>query len=108
MMNRTLLTTKGHLRPYLSAAIPKVTAPTDLNMSTSVIPHVISALVLPKVLARLETVSETVKKSKASHVQAMNPQRKKSHCWPLSRARSLNGFAMCSIGGLRVDTLVAA
>jgi hypothetical protein len=35
---------------------------------TSVIPHVMSVLVLLKVLARSLTVSETVKKSKASQV----------------------------------------
>jgi hypothetical protein len=40
--------------------------PTDRNMSTNVIPQVMSVLVLPKVSARSATVNDTVKKSKAS------------------------------------------
>lgn len=67
-MKRKLLTIKGHLRPYRSAAIPKMTDPTDRNMRTRVIPQVISVLVLPNVSARSSTVNETVKKSNASHV----------------------------------------
>lgn len=39
-----------------------------LNISTKVIPQVISVVVLPNVSARSETVRETVKKSKASQV----------------------------------------
>lgn len=66
MMNRMLFTTKGHLRPYLSAAIPKAIEPTERNISTSVMPQVMSFVVFPNSLARSETVSETVKKSKAS------------------------------------------
>ena len=60
----------GHLRPYRSAAIPKIVEPTDLNISTSVMPQVMSLVVLSKVSARSATVNETVKKSKASHDQA--------------------------------------
>jgi hypothetical protein len=41
-INRTLLATKGHFLPYLSAARPKIMAPTDLNINTRVIPQVIS------------------------------------------------------------------
>lgn len=43
-------------------------APTERNISTSVMPHVISEIDLSNVLARSVTVSETVKKSNASHV----------------------------------------
>jgi len=57
-----------------------VMAPTDLNMRTRVIPQVISLLAFPNVLARFETVKETVKKSNASHVQAKNAMAKKVHC----------------------------
>lgn len=57
---------KGHLRPHLSAAKPKVMAPTDRNIKTNVIPHVISAFDLPKSFASAVTVKETVKKSNAS------------------------------------------
>lgn len=46
IMNKTLLTMNGHLRPYRSAAIPKRIEPTDRNISTRVIPQVISVLVL--------------------------------------------------------------
>lgn len=55
--------TKGHFRPYRSLAIPKVMDPTDRNMRTRVIPHVISFLDLPKVSARSVTVNDTLKKS---------------------------------------------
>ena len=65
-MNRTLLITKGHFLPYLSAARPKMIDPTDLNINTNVIPHEISTLVLWKVVARSVKVKLTVKKSKAS------------------------------------------
>ena len=45
--------------------------PTERNMSTRVIPHVMSEFFLSKVLARSDTVKETVWKSismdKASH-----------------------------------------
>ena len=61
-MNRILLTMKGHLRPYRSAAIPKIADPTDLNIRTSVMPQVIWVLLLLKVFARSVTVRETVKK----------------------------------------------
>lgn len=67
-MNRILFTTNGHLRPYLSAAIPKRIEPTDRNISTRVIPQVMSVMFLPKVSANSAVVSETVKKSKASQV----------------------------------------
>lgn len=65
-MKSTLLIMNGHFRPHLSAARPKVIAPTDRNISTNVMPHVMSALDLPKSFARAVTVSETVKKSNAS------------------------------------------
>jgi len=57
-----------HFLPYLSAARPKVIAPTDRSMRTKVIPHVIWAFVLPNCSARSPTTNETVKKSKASHL----------------------------------------
>lgn len=68
-MKRMLFTTKGHLRPQRSDAIPNVMAPTDRSMSTRVIPQVISEMDLSNVSANPEAVNETVKKSKASHVQ---------------------------------------
>jgi hypothetical protein len=45
-----------------------MTAPTDRNMSTRVMPQVMSVLDLSNCLARFVTVSDTVKKSKASQV----------------------------------------
>jgi hypothetical protein len=86
MMNRMLFTTKGHfktvsrkttqnrilvcqlltLRPYRSAAIPNVTAPTERNISTSVMPHVMSVLERSKASAKSVTVKDTVKKSCAT------------------------------------------
>ncbi len=53
------------------------------------------------------TVSETVKKSKASHVQAEKPTRKNNHCWRLSIATSLKGFGALFIGGFKVEKRVA-
>ncbi len=98
--------------------------PTDRNIRTRVIPQVIWVVVLPKVSARSDTVSETVKKSKASQVycllayaqdidmffltQAINPTKKKSHCLPLSIASRLKGLGALFIGGLRVVIRVAA
>lgn len=67
-MKSKLLMMNGHLRPYRSLAIPNAMDPTDRNMRTRVMPHVISVAVLPNSLARSLTVRETVKKSKASHV----------------------------------------
>lgn len=72
-MKRMLFTTNGHFLPYLSAAMPKIMEPTERNMSTRVIPQVMSALVLLKSLASSETVRETVKKSNASHDHARKP-----------------------------------
>jgi hypothetical protein len=60
------LTTNGHFRPYRSAAIPKVTAPTDRNMSTSVMPQVMSVLERSNASAKSVTVRDTVKKSYAA------------------------------------------
>ena len=68
IMNKTLFRIKGHFRPYRSEAIPKRIDPTDRNISTSVMPHVMSVLVFPKVSASSATVRDTVKKSKASQV----------------------------------------
>ena len=65
-MNRILLTTNGHFRPYRSAARPKMIEPTERNIRTNVIPHDICTLVLSKVSARSDKVKLTVKKSKAS------------------------------------------
>ena len=61
----------------------------------------------PNCFARSGTVRETVKKSKASQVQAINPTRKNSHCWVLSMARSLNGLGALCMGGFRVEKRVA-
>jgi len=98
---------KGHFLPYRSAARPKMILPTLRSMRTNVIPQVISALVLPKVSARFSTVSETVKKSNASQVQATKATRKKSHCWRFSIRRSAMGLATLSWAGLRVGMRVA-
>lgn len=68
-MKRMLFTTNGHLRPQRSDAIPNVMEPTDRSMRTRVIPQVISEIDLSNCLASWEVVKETVKKSKASHVQ---------------------------------------
>lgn len=65
-MKRMLLITNGHFLPYLSAAIPKMIEPTDRNISTSVIPHVISVFETLKSVAKSLTVKLTVKKSNAS------------------------------------------
>lgn len=67
-MNSTLFTINGHFRPYLSAAIPNRIEPTERNISTRVMPHVMSTVDLSNVLERPATVSDTVKKSKASQV----------------------------------------
>ena len=48
--------------------MPKMMDPTERNISTSVMPHVMSVLDRPRLSARSLTVSDTVKKSKASHV----------------------------------------
>lgn len=63
-----LFTTNGHLRPYRSAAMPNSTAPTDRNMSTRVMPHVMSVLERPNSSEREVIVRETVKKSRESQV----------------------------------------
>lgn len=67
-MNKRLLTIKGHFLPYRSAATPKRILPTDLNMSTRVMPQVMSATDLSKVSAKSLAVRDTVKKSNASQV----------------------------------------
>ena len=123
-MKRMLLTMKGHLRPYLSAAIPmhsvrlcyikliaeglpNITLPTDRNIRTKVMPQVIWELDFPNCLANCETVSETVKKSNASQDHPKKPTRKNIHCWKLSKARSLNGLGALFMGGLSVGIRVA-
>jgi hypothetical protein len=78
-MNRMLLTTKGHFLPYLSAANPKIIAPTDRNISTRVIPQVISVFETSNCVAKSETVKLTVKKSKASQVYLILATR--NSCW---------------------------
>lgn len=105
-MKSKLLTTKGHFRPYLSDASPKVIAPTDLNIRTSVIPHVMSFFVLSNCSARLLTVKLTVKKSKASQVHAMNAHEKNSHCLRLRERRSVIGLSSLSMGGFKVEKRV--
>jgi len=56
----------GHFLPHLSAARPKVMAPTLRSISTSVMPHVMSFFERSNWAASEETVRETVKKSNAS------------------------------------------
>ena len=96
-----------HLRPYRSAAIPKMVDPTERNISTRVIPQVICVVDLSNCFARSLTVRDTVKKSKASHVQAKKATRKNNHCWVFSWASNLNGLGALFMGGLRVDRRVA-
>ena len=98
-MNSRLLMINGHFLPHLSAASPKVMAPTDRSISTSVMPHVMSALVLLNCLASWVTVSETVKKSKASRDHAQKATRKKRQLFQVSRRRILNGFGGISLDG---------
>jgi hypothetical protein len=66
MMRRTRLAMYGHFRPNRSPRMPKMAAPTDRSISVRVIPHVIDEGSLLNVVPIFETVSETVKKSKAS------------------------------------------
>jgi hypothetical protein len=98
----------GHFLPYRSAAKPKMILPTDRSIKTRVIPHVMSAFVLSNDSANSVTVSETVKKSNASHDHAKKATRKKSHCWRLSMRRSVNGFGTLSCAGFSVVMRVAA
>jgi len=79
-------------------------APTERNMSTSVMPHVMSVVLLSNSSASSETVSDTVKKSKASQDQAMKATAKLSHCILLSWRSAVNGFGSFSMGGLSVVT----
>jgi hypothetical protein len=44
----------------------------------------------------------------AYHDHAKKATRKKSHCWRLRRASSLNGLGALAMGGLSVVILVAA
>lgn len=81
--------------------------PTDLNMSTNVMPHVICAGVLWNSFDSWSTVRDTVKKSKASHDHARKATRKNSHCWVLSCRRSEKGLGALCMGGLRVGSRVA-
>lgn len=122
-INKMLLATKGHLRPYRSAAKPKIIDPTDLNINTSVIPQVISVIETLNWAARSAVVKLTVKKSKASqvypgvsatvsaaiqeHTQAMNPMKKNAHWRLLSKRISLNGLGALFICGFRVEKRVA-
>jgi hypothetical protein len=62
-IKRMLLTTNGHLRPYLSAARPKPIAPIERSISTSVRPHVMSLMLLSNSAASCVVVKLTVKKS---------------------------------------------
>ena len=82
-------------------------APTDRNINTSVMPQVISEVVLSNSSPSWEMVKDTVKKSKASQDQAMKAQRKKSHCCRFSSAKVLNGLGALAIGGFNVGSLVA-
>ena len=88
-------------------SIPNTTLPTDLNISTKVMPQVIWEFSLSNCFASCSTVNETVKKSNASQVQPAKPTRKNIHCWNLSIASSLSGFGALFIGGLRVGMRVA-
>lgn len=88
--------------------VPKIVEPTERNISTRVIPHVISVLVFPKSSARSVTVRETVKKSNASHDQAKKATRKKSHCCLFSMRSRAKGLGALAIGGFKVVNLVAA
>lgn len=71
-MKSRLFTTKGHLRPQRSEAIPKVIAPTLRSIRTRVIPQVMSLISLSNSDASCDVVRETVKKSSASRVHPKN------------------------------------
>jgi hypothetical protein len=64
--------------------MPKMMEPTDRNMSMRVMPQVMSVFDLPKLSARSLTVSDTVKKSNASHVYFCGSRYGKSICLPNS------------------------
>lgn len=66
-----------------------------------------SVLVLPKVSAKSDTVSDTVKKSNASQLHAKKATRKNIHCWKFRSASALNGFGALFIGGFRDGMRVA-
>jgi hypothetical protein len=92
----------GHFRPYRSLMVPKISAPTLLNMSVIVIPHDTSALVTPKSFAMSVMLRETVKKSKASQVQPKKPARNMSHwCLSSSRMTAMGLRSLTPLGGLR-------
>jgi type II secretory pathway component PulJ len=107
IINSRLLMMNGHFLPHLSAAKPKPIAPTERNMSTSVIPHVMSFFERSNSLASAETVSETVKKSNESIVHAQKATRKKRHCCQVSRRNVENGFGGRLPGGRREVKRVA-
>lgn len=67
----------------------------------------ISVFVFPNVFAKSVTVSETVKKSKASQLHAKNATRKNIHCWKLSSAKALIGLGALFMGGFSDETRVA-
>ncbi len=67
-MKSKLFTTNGHLRPYRSLAAENSALPNARVIRVRVSPQVMSAVEWPKVAARSLTVSDTVKKSKASNV----------------------------------------
>lgn len=106
-------------------------APADRSISTSVMLHVISVTDLLKVADSCVVVNETVKKSKASHVQPRKATckyqscmeetkkreeisaaerahtKKNNHCCPFSSASALKGFGAGFIGGTSVERRVA-
>jgi len=64
MMKRIKHVIIGHFRPYLSAKLPKMSAPTERSIKVTVMPHVTEDGSSLNSAAISVTVSETVKKSK--------------------------------------------
>lgn len=76
-------------------------------LRTSVMPQVICAGVLLNSSDSSSTVSETVKKSKASQLQARKATRKNNHCCRLSSRNKAMGFGALFMGGFNDDSRVA-
>lgn len=78
----------------------------EILLKTSVMPQVIWDGSLSNSSASSSTVSDTVKKSKASHVQAKKATEKKSHCWRFNSRISFRGFGALAMGGFKVERRV--
>ena len=73
MMSSELSITKGHFRPYQSAAIPNIAAPSGRDMRANVTPKEILVKGSSKVTASSLRVKMVEKKSNASKDHAKKP-----------------------------------